>query len=148
VPHCKTPVGHTQLEPEQWVPDEQTLVQLPQWLLSLVRSTHADPQALRLPGQPHVLDVQTPPVGQAIPHPPQWAGSLVRSRQPVTPGQAENPMLHEAPHVLAEQVAVACATVVVHAFVQLPQWPTLVVVSTQALPHRVGVAAGQPETHA
>jgi hypothetical protein len=54
--------------------------------------------------------------------------------------------LHANVHALPTHAAVALATPVEHAFVQVPQWLALVVVSMQEPLHRVGVLPGQPET--
>jgi len=57
------------------------------------------------------------------------------------------PVLHVKVHALATHAAVALAMPVAHAFVQVPQLPVLLVVSTHVPLHSVGVADGQPETH-
>jgi len=53
------------------------------------------------------------------------------------------------PHLLAEQVGVAPAMAVVQTVPHLPQFSASVTVFTHvALEHRVGVAAGQPDSQA
>jgi len=62
--------------------------------------------------------------------------------------QSVYPALQVKVHALPAHAAVALAMPVEHAFVHEPQLLTLLVVSTHVPPQSVGVAAGQPETHA
>jgi hypothetical protein len=56
--------------------------------------------------------------------------------------------LQVTPHAPAAHVAWPCAAVVVQTWPQVWQLLALTSVSTQVPPHSVGVADGQPETHA
>jgi hypothetical protein len=57
------------------------------------------------------------------------------------------PLLQAYPHELPAQVGSACAIVVVHWLVHMPQLFGSVVVSTQLVPHSVGVGAMHPDVH-
>jgi len=62
--------------------------------------------------------------------------------------QSVYPPLQTKVHALPAHVAVALAMLVEHGFVHMPQLLALLVVSTHVPLQSVGVAAGQPETHA
>jgi hypothetical protein len=81
----------------------------------------------------------------AEPQPPQALGSVCSSTQ--APLQRENPPLQANVHALPTHAGCALATVVVQAFPHALQLLTSFVVSTQLLPQRVGMAAGQLDTH-
>jgi hypothetical protein len=74
--------------------------------------------------------------------------SVCSSTQP--PLHAVYPVLQAHVHPPAEHTGRAWAMLVVHAFPQVPQLPTLLVVSTQEPPQSesAGVAAGQPDVQA
>lgn len=55
--------------------------------------------------------------------------------------------MHVKVHALSTHSAVALAMLVEHAVAHMPQWLTLLVVSTHVPLQGVGAAAGQPETH-
>ncbi len=118
----------------------------------LVVSTHAPPQSVGVAaGQPEThmefWHSGVPPLhAYAEPQPPQLLLSLVKSTH--APLQSVYPLLHVKVHAPETHAAVALAMPVEHAFVQEPQSFALFAVSTQVPPQSVGVAAGQPETHA
>jgi hypothetical protein len=80
--------------------------------------------------QAELTHVATPfaGAGQAVPHPLQLAGSLVMSRQ--DPLQLVVPLGHELWHLPPAQTELAG-----QGLLQPPQFPELVSVLTQALPH-------------
>jgi hypothetical protein len=63
-------------------PVPHTAPQLPQLLGSVVVSTHAVPQVVEVVAHPHTPPLQDCPLPQAMPHPPQFAGSVRKSVQP------------------------------------------------------------------
>jgi hypothetical protein len=81
--HCPeqstVPDGHVQAPPEQKVPPEHTSPQPPQLLLSVCRSTHELPHAVRLVAHWawHTPALQTGVAdGQTFVHDPQWLASV------------------------------------------------------------------------
>jgi hypothetical protein len=122
----------------------------PQLPRSFVVSTQLLPQRVGMPaGQ---LDTHIDPEHSGVPplhawpHIPQWLASFVVLTQ--APAHKENPPLHVKLQTLATQAGRAFAMLVVQALLHEPQFVVSLVVSTQVLPHRVGVAAGQPAIHA
>jgi hypothetical protein len=85
------------------------------------------------------------PAAQGVPQPPQLLLSVCSLTQ--APLQSVVPLLHAKVHAPLTHLAVALATLVEHAFPQVPQSLALLVASTHVPPQSVGVAAGQPETH-
>jgi hypothetical protein len=82
VPHWVSPAPHSQTPETQLPPMAHCVLQPLQLRLSLVRSTQAPLQFVSVwpASVPHVVTheplLQTCPAAQAMPHPPQFAGSL------------------------------------------------------------------------
>ena len=83
------PDGHAHVPRRQICPPLHAVVHEPQCVASVCRSTHDEPHRVVLPLQPvtHVIDPDTiphtgVPVGHALPHEPQWAGSLSDASHP------------------------------------------------------------------
>jgi hypothetical protein len=70
--------------------------------------------------------------------------SVLKSTQ--APLQRLKPLSHTKVHALETQAGLALATADVQALPHALQFETSVVVSTQALPHGVGIAGGHPDT--
>lgn len=144
-PQLVSPVMHPEL-PQRLAthicPLGHALLQRPQWPGSLVVSAQYPEQLVRpvghmtLPVSPaiippsgavteHRLFTQNCPVGQAMPHPPQWPGSFVVLAQ--YPLQLVVPPVHEpdpqTPPMQSEPVG--------HALLQRPQWNGSLVVLAQ-----------------
>lgn len=120
---------------------EQALPQPPQLFVSVARSTQLPPQDVRPTGQAHMLAWQVRPLVHTLPHVPQFALSVRRSRsQPFAalPSQLPKPVLQVRPQVEAIQVAMAFARAG-QALLQVPQCAGFDVVFTQLPPQEVGV---------
>jgi hypothetical protein len=118
----------------------------------LVVSTHTPLQSVGVAaGQPEThaefWHTGVPPLHTyADPQPPQLLSSFVKLTQ--APLQRVYPLLQVNVHELPAHAGAALAMLVEHAVAHVPQWFTLVVVSTHVPLQSVGVPAGQPETHA
>jgi len=113
----------------------QTFPQRPQFLASVFGSMHAPPHSC-FPWSQATMQVlftqlALPPAGlwQAVPQAPQLAGLEVRSTH--APLQSTRGGTHWSVHVDAAQTRSSW-----HSFLQLPQCPGSLVVSTHASPHR------------
>jgi hypothetical protein len=87
---------------------------------------------------------------QVLPHPPQLAGSCCSSTHAVgaAVGQPVKPVLHVKLHLLATHVGCEFPTMLEQTLLHPLQSLGLLVVSTHAPLHEVGVAAAQPVEHA
>jgi hypothetical protein len=79
--HATSALGHRQRPVVQTLPPEHVRPQPPQFVELDWRSTHSAPHNERFPSQPmvHTPAEQTSFARQALPHPPQFAASLVVS---------------------------------------------------------------------
>jgi hypothetical protein len=118
---------------------------VPQFAPSLEVLVQAPLQKVSPAGQTHAPSWQVCPPTHALPHAPQFAGSLVRSMQATPHGVY--PALQSKLQVLAVHAGWAWAMLVVHAVEHDPQCAGSLVVSAQVDPQSVGVLAGQPVVH-
>ncbi len=129
-------------------PVVQGLAHIPQLLRLVAVFTQTPPHIVGVDaGQVHteLTHCSLPLQAYGEPQPPQLLLSLWKFTH--APLQRVNPLLHAKLQALSTQSAVALAMLVEHTVVHVLQWLTLLVVSKQVPLHRVGVAAGQPETH-
>jgi hypothetical protein len=110
------------------------VVQLPQCVMSFVRSTQAPEHAVWPAWHevPHVPFEHTWPVVQALPHVPQLAGSDVTSAQ-----VAAAPVPHAVRPVAQPHTPLLHTWPLAQALLQLPQLALSVLVSVHAAPHKV-----------
>jgi hypothetical protein len=141
-----------QTPPQQPSPAPHACPQAPQFAVSLDTSVQTPPQQCFPPGQSPLLpQVQAPftqlsPAAHACPHAPQLAASLVVfTSQPLLAflSQSAKPARQWKLHVPLTQAAVAFAGMG-QTWLQLPQLPVSLVVSTHLLPHSVWPAAQPP----
>jgi hypothetical protein len=104
LPQEEKPVAHTQWLALHIMSTPHPRLHPPQLAGSDVRSTQPTPGQSVCPlAQPQTPPEQVSPVGQGLPHPPQWAGSVCVSTQSGSPRES----VHRArePHELAQTPA-------------------------------------------
>jgi len=130
VPQTPDPDGHEQVDPAHEPNVGQGVVQSPQCLGSVLRSTHWLPQVV--PPQLQLDAAQVPPVPHDFPHTPQFIGSLVRSTHFAAAPVPHTTVVPGQVHTLATHVAP-----VAHSLPHAPQFFASVVRSTHPLVHEV-----------
>ena len=132
------PEPATHIAPMHIIPAPQAWPHVPQFPASRDRSVQKDPPAafgqafgacgehIVVPPPPHIPIWHATPDGQARPHAPQFAGSMVRSAQydpPVADGHIAGAVAGQPPGIVPPQMPPTQATPMGHIAPHLPQLP-------------------------